>query len=40
MTLNTENNAIMMQSTGAYNSVDIIASTYADKNYIFGATAA
>jgi hypothetical protein len=29
--VNAESNAIMVQSTGTYNSVDITASTYADK---------
>jgi hypothetical protein len=38
--VNDEGNAIMMQPTGTYNSVDITASTYADKNFVFGATAA
>jgi hypothetical protein len=38
--VNAESNAIMMQPTGTYNSVDITASTYADKKYLFGATAA
>jgi hypothetical protein len=38
--VNAESNAIIMQSTGTYNSVDITASTFADKNCLFGATAA
>jgi len=35
LAVNTESNAIMMQSTGTYNSVDITASTYKDKKYLF-----
>jgi putative lipoic acid-binding regulatory protein len=38
LAVNAESNAIMMQSTGTYNSVDI--TVYADKNFIYGATAA
>ena len=39
LAVNSESNAIVVQSTGTYNSVDITASTYADKNDLFGATA-
>jgi len=33
LAVNAESNAIMMQSTGTCNYVDITPSTYADKNY-------